>query len=58
MCFLDKPFNLATSSKTKAIFLGSLTVPLKGCGAKYGQSVSTNKRSKGTSSHTSLVFWR
>ena len=36
------------------MFLGSLTVPLSGCGDKYGESVSTTNLSKGTSSATSL----
>ena len=30
------------------MFAGSLTVPLKGCGERYGQSVSTTSISRGT----------
>ena len=50
------PLASAIASTIKEIFAGSFTVPLNGCGDRYGQSVSTTNLSSGISAATSLVL--
>ena len=47
-------FNRAISSKTRQIYFGSFFSPRCGCGVRYGESVSINNLSSGTTSATSF----